>query len=160
MKFMPLTADHRSHRIVLHLRRAALQWLRQQVDASRRGDPGQQHRALSGVCAVVAILTSALTLASFIKFFGVSFLSRTSALVKERSAKQGLEVGFMMQLPQILLASCCVTLGLMPVHRLPFCPDGAWSQPPGFRRDTREYAAALCRTRTPATRNHGDVFVR
>jgi predicted molibdopterin-dependent oxidoreductase YjgC len=33
------------------------------------------------VCAVVAILTSALTLASFIKFFGVSFLSRTSALV-------------------------------------------------------------------------------
>ena len=33
------------------------------------------------VCAVIAILTSALTLASFIKFFGVSFLSRTSALV-------------------------------------------------------------------------------
>ena len=35
------------------------------------------------VCAVIAILTSALTLASFIKFFGVSFLSRTSALVRE-----------------------------------------------------------------------------
>ncbi len=36
------------------------------------------------ICAVIAILTSALTLASFIKFFGVSFLSRTSSAGKER----------------------------------------------------------------------------
>ena len=39
--------------------------------------------------AVVAILTSALTLASFIKFFGVSFLSRTSALVAAQAAGKG-----------------------------------------------------------------------
>ena len=38
------------------------------------------------VCAAIAILTSALTLASFVKFFGASFLSRTSALVKEKAA--------------------------------------------------------------------------
>jgi hydrogenase-4 component B len=68
-----------------------------------------------GVCAAIAILTSALTLATLIKFFGVSFLSRTSALVKEQASRKRLEVGFMMQLPQLLLALCCVILGLVPV---------------------------------------------
>jgi formate hydrogenlyase subunit 3/multisubunit Na+/H+ antiporter MnhD subunit len=68
------------------------------------------------VCAVVAILTSALTLASFIKFFGVSFLSRTSRLVKLEAAKRPtLEVGWMMQLPQVLLAVLCMLLGAAPV---------------------------------------------
>jgi formate hydrogenlyase subunit 3/multisubunit Na+/H+ antiporter MnhD subunit len=68
------------------------------------------------VCAVIAILTSALTLASFIKFFGVSFLSRTSALVADQAAKRGrLEVGWMMQLPQVFLAALCVLLGVAPV---------------------------------------------
>jgi len=67
------------------------------------------------VCAVIAILTSALTLASFIKFFGVSFLSRTSALVRERAAKGRMEVPWMMQLPQLALAFCCVLLGVVPV---------------------------------------------
>jgi len=67
------------------------------------------------VCAAIAILTSALTLASFIKFFGVSFLSRTSALVASEAAKKGrLEVGWMMQLPQLALAFCCILLGVAP----------------------------------------------
>jgi formate hydrogenlyase subunit 3/multisubunit Na+/H+ antiporter MnhD subunit len=67
------------------------------------------------VCAVIAILTSALTLASFIKFFGVSFLSRTSALVREQAARRGrLEVGPLMQWPQVFLAGLCVLLGVMP----------------------------------------------
>jgi NADH:ubiquinone oxidoreductase subunit 5 (subunit L)/multisubunit Na+/H+ antiporter MnhA subunit len=67
------------------------------------------------VCAVVAILTSALTLASFIKFFGVSFLSRTSALVKAQVARnKTLEVSWMMQLPQIVLALFCILLGVVP----------------------------------------------
>jgi hydrogenase-4 component B len=67
------------------------------------------------VCAIVAILTSALTLASFIKFFGVSFLSRTSALVRARAAAKGrLEVGWMMQAPQVFLALICVLLGVVP----------------------------------------------
>jgi hydrogenase-4 component B len=67
------------------------------------------------VCAVIAILTSALTLASFIKFFGVSFLSRTSALVAAEAARRGrLEVGWLMQLPQVVLAILCVLLGVVP----------------------------------------------
>jgi hydrogenase-4 component B len=66
------------------------------------------------VCAVIAILTSALTLASFIKFFGVSFLSRPSALVTEKASTRRLEVGFTMQLPQWFLAGLCVGLGVVP----------------------------------------------
>jgi hydrogenase-4 component B len=67
------------------------------------------------VCAVVAILTSVLTLASFIKFFGVSFLSRTSALVAgEAAKKERLEAGWLMQVPQVVLAFGCVLLGLVP----------------------------------------------
>jgi NADH:ubiquinone oxidoreductase subunit 5 (subunit L)/multisubunit Na+/H+ antiporter MnhA subunit len=66
------------------------------------------------VCAVIAILTSALTLASFIKFFGVSFLSRTSALVRAKAESGRLEVPWMMQLPQVLLAVFCVLLGVVP----------------------------------------------
>jgi formate hydrogenlyase subunit 3/multisubunit Na+/H+ antiporter MnhD subunit len=65
--------------------------------------------------AVIAMLTSALTLAVFIKFFGASFLSRTSALVTARTARHGrLEVGWTMQLPQVALALMCVLLGLVP----------------------------------------------
>jgi NADH:ubiquinone oxidoreductase subunit 5 (subunit L)/multisubunit Na+/H+ antiporter MnhA subunit len=68
------------------------------------------------LCAVIAILTSALTLASFIKFFGVSFLSRSSKLVIDRAAQHGrLEVPLTMQIPQVLLALLCVTLGIVPV---------------------------------------------
>jgi hydrogenase-4 component B len=67
------------------------------------------------VFAVIAILTSALTLASFIKFFGVSFLSRESTLVTTQAARHGrLEVGWTMQLPQVGLALACVLLGVVP----------------------------------------------
>jgi hydrogenase-4 component B len=67
------------------------------------------------VCAIIAILTSALTLASFIKFFGVSFLSRPSTLVITQADKRGrLEVPWVMQLPQVLLAMACIVLGIVP----------------------------------------------
>jgi formate hydrogenlyase subunit 3/multisubunit Na+/H+ antiporter MnhD subunit len=76
------------------------------------------------ICAAVAILTSALTLASFIKFFGTSFLCRTSKLVAEKADEQptyrrtwargNLEVGWSMQLPQLVLAALCVALGAAP----------------------------------------------
>jgi len=66
------------------------------------------------VCAVIAIVTSALTLASFIKFFGVSFLSRTSSLVRERAAQGQMTIPWMMQLPQLALATLCVLLGVVP----------------------------------------------
>ena len=66
------------------------------------------------ICALVAIMTSALTLASFIKFFGVSFLSRPSTLVEASAAKGKLEVGSLMQLPQVFLAAACILLGTVP----------------------------------------------
>ena len=66
------------------------------------------------VCALIAILTSGLTLASFMKFFGASFLSRASTLVTECASKRRLEPGWTMQLPQVFLAAFCVVLGLLP----------------------------------------------
>ena len=66
------------------------------------------------ICAVVAILTSTLTLASFVKFFGLTFLARTSALVKTQAQNKRLEVPWMMQLPQIILALLCILLGIVP----------------------------------------------
>lgn len=67
------------------------------------------------ICAFVAILTSAITLALFIKFFGASFLSRTSAKVGALAAKNGkLEVGLMMRLPAILLSLICIGIGIFP----------------------------------------------
>jgi len=66
------------------------------------------------VCALFAIMTSALTLASFIKFFGVSFLSRQSTLVIASAGKGKLEVGSLMQLPQVFLAAACILLGIVP----------------------------------------------
>jgi NADH:ubiquinone oxidoreductase subunit 5 (subunit L)/multisubunit Na+/H+ antiporter MnhA subunit len=59
-------------------------------------------------------LTSALTLASFIKFFGASFLARSSGLVRERAQTGSLEVGWMMQAPQVALAGLCMLLGIVP----------------------------------------------
>jgi formate hydrogenlyase subunit 3/multisubunit Na+/H+ antiporter MnhD subunit len=66
-------------------------------------------------CGIFGIVTSALTLASFMKFFGVSFLSRMSNLIKEKTAqKTSLEVEPSMQIPQVLLALFCILLGLLP----------------------------------------------
>lgn len=67
------------------------------------------------VAAVVAILTNALTLALLVKFFGAGFLSRPSALVRERTGLRGrLEVPWPMQVPQVFLALLCVGLGIVP----------------------------------------------
>jgi hydrogenase-4 component B len=96
------------------------------------------------VCAVIAILTSALTLASFIKFFGTSFLSRTSELVAQKTGLQPgrrvtaaragsgvLEVGWSMQLPQILLAAWCVVLGVAPGLAFVFLQQALAAAPQG-----------------------------
>jgi hydrogenase-4 component B len=65
-------------------------------------------------CAVVALLTSTLTLASFVKFLGIGFLGRRSAAVVEAAGRGRLEVGWAMLAPQLLLAALCVLLGLFP----------------------------------------------
>lgn len=67
------------------------------------------------VCAAVGILISTVTLASFMKFFGVSFLSQTSETVRQAAAHgKRLEVGALMQAPQVVLAAACVAFGLIP----------------------------------------------
>lgn len=66
-------------------------------------------------CSAIAILASALTLAVFMKFFGVIFLSRSSQLVQLRAQQHRLEATWMMQVPQLVLAGFCLLLGLIPV---------------------------------------------
>ncbi len=76
---------------------------------------GSRHAGYLALCGIFGIVTSALTLASFMKFFGLSFLSRTSALVEKKAAAgANLEVKPSMQIPQLLLALLCLTLGLVP----------------------------------------------
>jgi hydrogenase-4 component B len=76
---------------------------------------GGKEVPLLAVCGLFGILTSALTLASFMKFFGITFLSRRSTVVTEQvKAGVKLEAGFLMQLPQVILAAACVALGLLP----------------------------------------------
>jgi formate hydrogenlyase subunit 3/multisubunit Na+/H+ antiporter MnhD subunit len=80
--------------------------------ATVQGSMGAKYLA---VCAIIAILTSAMTLAMYIKFFGVAFLSRQSKVVREQAAKQGrLEVGMSQQLPQLIMALLCIVIGLVP----------------------------------------------
>jgi len=64
----------------------------------------------------IAIFTSGLTLASFIKFFGASFLSRKSAFVSEKIVKS--ELNWSMLLPQFLLAALCLFFGIFPYFGL------------------------------------------
>jgi formate hydrogenlyase subunit 3/multisubunit Na+/H+ antiporter MnhD subunit len=65
-------------------------------------------------CVAIAVLISAVTLALLMKFFGVSFLSRSSQLVLAEAEKRRLEVGWTMQVPQVVLALACVAVGLAP----------------------------------------------
>jgi formate hydrogenlyase subunit 3/multisubunit Na+/H+ antiporter MnhD subunit len=65
-------------------------------------------------CAVVALLTSVLTLAAYVKFLGVGFLTRRSAAVVAAAGRGRLEVGPSMLVPQLFLAALCILLGLFP----------------------------------------------
>ena len=110
---------------------------------------GASHARYLAVCAAIAILTSGLTLASFVKFFGATFLCRTSALVAEKTslrtvvrgevrphaggAQSGiLEVGWSMQLPQLLLALMCVLLGVVPGLAFAFLQQAIAATPQGL----------------------------
>jgi formate hydrogenlyase subunit 3/multisubunit Na+/H+ antiporter MnhD subunit len=96
------------------------------------------------VCAVFAILTSALTLASFMKLFGAAFLARISSLVRERVAgRPVMEVGLMMMLPQAVLALLCILLGLMPMAAYQLIGRCLAASPPGL-------ATVLARGALPA----------
>lgn len=94
------------------------------------GTPGARYLA---PCAAVAILTSALTLAAFVKFFGASFLSRMSAWVREKAGGRGsLEPGWMMLAPQIFLACACIALGLFPALGFKVAGAAILGSPGGF----------------------------
>lgn len=76
---------------------------------------GGYHSFYLPLLGVIAVLTSGLTLASFIKFYGSSFLSgkpRDYAVVNEK--KNSDEVYPSMLIPQIFLAILCVVFGLFP----------------------------------------------
>jgi formate hydrogenlyase subunit 3/multisubunit Na+/H+ antiporter MnhD subunit len=94
---------------------------------------GSEWARYLAVCAAVAILTSALTLASFIKFFGVSFLSRAGTHVMEQAAQKGrLEPGWLMLLPQVALALACVFLGVVPAAAFLVLQRAMEASPQGF----------------------------
>jgi formate hydrogenlyase subunit 3/multisubunit Na+/H+ antiporter MnhD subunit len=79
------------------------------------GVQGGRTAPVLAVFTLFAILTSAVTLASFIKFFGGSFLSRTSSWVGQQAGKRPrLEVGWTLLIPQVALAVLCVSLGVFP----------------------------------------------
>jgi len=76
---------------------------------------GSRFAPYLAVCVVLAMLTSVLTLALFLKFFGTSFLSRVSRRVGERANTGTLaDVGWWMMAPQVALAALCLILGLAP----------------------------------------------
>ncbi len=66
------------------------------------------------VCAVIGLLASVLTLASFVKYFGAAYLGRAGRPAPVGSPAAPVEVGWMLRLPQVLLAGACVALGLFP----------------------------------------------
>jgi hydrogenase-4 component B len=108
---------------------------------------GSEAMKLLPIMAVIAILTSAITLASFIKFFGVSFLSRASTLVnsKAEAAKFNLdhprlEVGWSMQLPQLLLAAACLLLGLLPALGIGLMQRAVEKSPQGYGENLADFA--------------------
>jgi hydrogenase-4 component B len=77
---------------------------------------GSGHFSFLAVCALLALLTAVLTLASFTKFFGAAFLSPSSETVRRCAAVKSmpLEVPWTMRAPQLLLAVLCVVLGIAP----------------------------------------------
>jgi len=94
---------------------------------------GSSHAPYLAVLALFAIVTSGLTLASFIKFFGTSFLSRASLLVKQRFEKQGgLEADWTMLLPQLVLGACCMLFGLFPQVALRLLKSGVQASEQGL----------------------------
>jgi len=96
---------------------------------------GSSHARYLAVLALFAIVTSGLTLASFIKFFGTSFLSRASLLVKQRLEKKravSLEVDWTMLVPQLVLGTCCVLFGLFPQIALRLLKAGVQASEQGL----------------------------
>ncbi len=63
------------------------------------------------IFGIIALFTSAITLACYVKFFGMSFTSSGSEFCCEEEPK---EVPFGMLLPKIILGALCLVQGLVP----------------------------------------------
>jgi hydrogenase-4 component B len=109
---------------------------------------GSREAGYLAICGVFGIVTSALTLASFMKFFGAAFLSRTSKVVAEKAALQKLEVSWIMQLPQLVLAGLCLAFGLVPTMAYRLIHQA-------LTRSSEGLASILCET-GPATAGRWD----
>jgi hydrogenase-4 component B len=64
------------------------------------------------IFGIIALFTSAITLASYVKFFGMTFASSGAEWNVSKTIK---EVPFMMLLPKFILALLCVAQGLLPI---------------------------------------------
>jgi len=88
------------------------------------GISGAKSVAYLPLCIIIAIFTSAITLAVFLKYFGACYLARSSALTKDALQQNGsLETSKLMWVPQLALSILCILLGIFPgvgwflVHR-------------------------------------------
>lgn len=66
------------------------------------------------ICTIIGIFTGALTLASFLKFYGAVFLNRTPDKIIEEAQKARTEVPFKMIIAQWALAIMCIGAGVLP----------------------------------------------
>ncbi|HPV39771.1 MAG TPA: proton-conducting transporter membrane subunit [Spirochaetota bacterium] len=64
------------------------------------------------IFGIIALFTSAVTLASYVKFFGMTF---TSSGVEWNVKKEIKEVPWTMLLPKVILAILCLVQGLLPI---------------------------------------------
>ena len=60
---------------------------------------------------IIALMTSAITLASYVKFYGMAF---TASGIEWRDEGEVREVGVLMLLPKLILAAICLIQGLFP----------------------------------------------
>jgi len=86
------------------------------------------------VCAAIAILTSALTLASFVKFFGASSCPGPARLSRKRPPAGVRSKRDDHANPQLLLALLCVLVGILPAIAYGLIHKVLASSPNGFGR--------------------------
>ena len=102
----------RRDRLAVDLRHAALQRLREQVDDHLELAPGRGRRRFALVLfGIVALFTSAVTLACYVKFFGMAFTSAGSEWNVGQTIR---EVPASMLAPKIVLTAVCPRPGALP----------------------------------------------
>jgi len=73
---------------------------------------GGQSAGIIVLFGVIALMTSAITLASYVKFFGMAFTASGIEWSKQGEVR---EVGAIMLVPKLILATLCLIQGLFPI---------------------------------------------